>query len=155
MISKYLKNYNADELVQLDNALSLARTKVKSDVPTNTVKDLGEVLQHMSENTDAKGDSAKMSARLNGSQLAHRVYKYLLTQYSAKQLQNTYYTMDNRVFDEPDVAFYPDIYNRFKSPTDAMNYLLEEGLPIWLVKSGSNYPLEHFTYRKAELLFDL
>lgn len=96
-----------------------------------------------------------MSARLNGSQLAHRVYKYLLTQYSAEQLQNTYYTMDTWVFAEPDVAFYPDIENRFKAPTDAMNYLLEEGLPIWLVKSGSNYPLEHFTYRKAELLFDL
>lgn len=96
-----------------------------------------------------------MSSRLNGSQLAHRVYKYLLTKYSAEQLQNTYYTMDTRVFSEPDVAFYPDIENRFKSPTDAMNYLLEEGLPIWLVKPGSNYPLEHFTYRKAELLFDL
>ena len=96
-----------------------------------------------------------MSTRLNGSQLAHRVYKYLLTQYSAEQLQNTYYTMDTRVFAESDVAFYPDIEKRFKSPTAAMNYLLEEGLPIWLVQSGSNYPLEHFTYRKAKLLFDL
>lgn len=96
-----------------------------------------------------------MSARLNGSQLAHRVYKYLLTQYAPEQLANTYYTTDVRVFDEPSVAFYPDIENRFKAPTDAMNYLLEEGLPIWLVKSGFNYPLEHFTYRKAELLFDL
>ena len=96
-----------------------------------------------------------MSALLNGSQLSNRVYKYLLTQYSAEQLQNTYYTMDTRVFAESDVAFYPDIENRFKSPTDAMNYLLEEGLPIWLVKSGANYPLEYFTYRKAELLFDL
>ena len=96
-----------------------------------------------------------MSAHLNASQLAKQVYKYLLIQYSAKQLRNTYYTTDTLVFDEPDVAFYPDIENRFKTPTDAMTYLLEEGLPIWLVKSGSNYPLEHFTYRKAELLFDL
>lgn len=96
-----------------------------------------------------------MSARLNASQLAHRVYKYLLTQYSAEQLQSTYYTTDTRVFDDPAVAFYPDIENKFKAPTDAMNYLLEEGLPIWLVKSGSNYPLAHFTYRKAELLFGL
>ena len=96
-----------------------------------------------------------MSARLNASQLAHRVYRYLLVQYSAEQLQNTYYTMDTRAFDDPDVAFYPDIENRFKTPTDAMTYLLEEGLPIWLVKSGSNYPLEHFTYHKAELLFAL
>lgn len=96
-----------------------------------------------------------MSARLTASQLAHRVYQYLLVQYSAEQLQNTYYTMDTRVFDDPDVAFYPDIENRFKTPTDAMSYLLKEGLPIWLVKSGTNYPLEHFTYRKAELLFAL
>ena len=96
-----------------------------------------------------------MSARLTASQLAHRVYRYLLVQYSAEQLQNTYYTMDMRVFSDPDVAFYPDIENRFKTPTDAMTYLLEEGLPIWLVKSGTNYPLEHFTYRKAELLFAL
>lgn len=96
-----------------------------------------------------------MSARLTASQLAHRVYRYLLVQYSAEQLQNTYYTMDTRAFDDPDVAFYPDIENRFKTPTEAMAYLLEEGLPIWLVKSGTNYPLEHFTYRKAELLFAL
>lgn len=96
-----------------------------------------------------------MSARLTASQLAHRVYGYLLVQYSAEQLQHTYYTMDTRVFDDPDVAFYPDIENRFKTPTDAMSYLLNEGLPIWLVKSGTNYPLEHFTYRKAELLFAL
>ena len=96
-----------------------------------------------------------MSVHLTASQLAHRVYRYLLVQYSAEQLQNTYYTMDTRVVDDPDVAFYPDIENRFKTPTDAMTYLLEEGLPIWLVKSGTNYPLEHFTYRKAELLFAL
>lgn len=96
-----------------------------------------------------------MSACLTASQLAHRVYRYLLVQYSAEQLQNTYYAMDTRVFADPDVAFYPDIENRFKTPTDAMTYLLEEGLPIWLVKSGTNYPLEHFTYRKAELLFAL
>lgn len=155
MIRLYLKNYKPAELVQLYNALSLTRTMVKADVQTNTAKDLDEVLQYMFGYMDVKGDSAKMSACLNGSQLAHRVYKYLLTQYSAEQLQNTYYTMDTRVFDDPDVAFYPDIENRFKTPTDAMTYLLEEGLPIWLVKSGTNYPLEHFTYRKAELLFAL
>lgn len=38
-----------------------------------------------------------MSERLTASQLAHRVYRYLLVQYSAEQLQNTYYTMDTRV----------------------------------------------------------
>lgn len=59
MIRLYLKNYKPAELVQLYNALSLARTMVKADVSTNTVKDLDEVLQYMSGYMDAKGDSAK------------------------------------------------------------------------------------------------
>lgn len=59
MIRLYLKNYKPAELVQLYNALSLARTMVKSDVSTNTVKDLDEVLQYVSGYMDAKGDSAK------------------------------------------------------------------------------------------------
>ena len=59
MIRLYLKSYKPAELVQLYNALSLVRTMVKSDVPTNTVKDLDEVLQYMSGYMDGKGDSAK------------------------------------------------------------------------------------------------
>lgn len=59
MIRLYLKNYKPAELVQLYNALSLARTMVKADVQTNTVKDLDEVLQYMSGYMDGKGDSVK------------------------------------------------------------------------------------------------
>lgn len=59
MIRLYLKNYKPAELVQLYNALALARTMVKADVPTNTAKDLDEVLQYISGYMDAKGDSAK------------------------------------------------------------------------------------------------
>lgn len=59
MIRLYLKNYKPAELVQLYNALLLARTMAKADVSTNTVKDLDEVLQYMSGYMDAKGDSAK------------------------------------------------------------------------------------------------
>ena len=59
MIRLYLKNYKPAELVQMYNALSLARTMVKADVSTNTVKDLDEVLQYISGYIDAKGDSAK------------------------------------------------------------------------------------------------
>lgn len=59
MIRLYLKNYKPAELVQLYNALSLARTAVKADVLTNTAKDLDEVLQYISGYMDAKGDSAK------------------------------------------------------------------------------------------------
>lgn len=59
MIRLYLKNYKPAELVQLYNALSLARAMVKADVPTNTAKDFDEVLQYISGYMDAKGDSAK------------------------------------------------------------------------------------------------
>ena len=59
MIRLYLNNYKPAELVQLYNALLLARTMVKADVPTNTAKDLDEVLQYISGYMDAKGDSAK------------------------------------------------------------------------------------------------
>lgn len=59
MIRLYLKNYKPDEVVQLYNALSLARTMVKADVLTNTAKDLDESLQYISGYIDAKGDSAK------------------------------------------------------------------------------------------------
>lgn len=59
MIRLYLKNYKPAELVQLYNALLLARTMVKADVPTNTAKDLDEVLLYISGYMDAKGDSAK------------------------------------------------------------------------------------------------
>lgn len=59
MIRLYLKNYKPVELVQLYNALSLARTMVKTDVSINMVKDLDEVLHYISGYMDAKGDSAK------------------------------------------------------------------------------------------------
>lgn len=59
MIRLYLKSYKPIELVQLYNALSLARTMVKADVTPNTAKDMDEALQYISGYTDAKGDSAK------------------------------------------------------------------------------------------------
>ena len=59
MIRLYLKNYKPAELVQLYNALSLARITVKADVPTNTEKDLDGALQYISGYMDAKGDSSK------------------------------------------------------------------------------------------------
>ena len=59
MIRLYLKNYKAAELVQLYNALSLARSVVKADIPTNPAQDLDEILQYLSGYMDAKGDSKK------------------------------------------------------------------------------------------------
>lgn len=59
MIRLYLNNYKPAELVQLYNALLLARTMVKADVLANTAKDLDEALQYMSGYMDAKGGSGK------------------------------------------------------------------------------------------------
>ena len=59
MIKLYLDNYKSFELVQLYNALSLARIIVEADVSTNTLKDLDEALQFMSRYIDAKGGFAK------------------------------------------------------------------------------------------------
>ena len=54
MIRLYLKNYRSAELVQLYNALSLARSSVVSDTPTNTSKDLDELLVYLSGYMDGK-----------------------------------------------------------------------------------------------------
>ena len=54
MIRLYLKNYRLAELVQLYNALSLARSAVLSDTPTNPSKDLDELLVYLSGYMDGK-----------------------------------------------------------------------------------------------------
>lgn len=59
MIRLYLNNYKPAELVQLYNALSLARNTVKADITTNPANDLDEVLQYLSGYMDAKGDYVK------------------------------------------------------------------------------------------------
>lgn len=59
MIRLYLKTYKPVELVQLYNALSLARSAVKSAIPTNVSKDLDEILVYLSGYMDAKGESSK------------------------------------------------------------------------------------------------
>ena len=54
MIRLYLKNYRPAELVQLYNALSLARSTVVTDIPTNPSKDLDELLVYLSGYIDGK-----------------------------------------------------------------------------------------------------
>ena len=55
MIRLYLKNYRPVELVQLYNALSLARSTVAADTPTNPSNDLDELLVYLSGYIDGKG----------------------------------------------------------------------------------------------------
>lgn len=59
MIRLYLKAYKAAELVQLYNALFLARSVVKADVPTHPAADFDEILSYLSGYMDVKGDSGK------------------------------------------------------------------------------------------------
>ena len=64
-----------------------------------------------------------------------------------------YFCMDLRQFDEPSIAFYPDTDNRFRSGIEALEYMFEEGLPIWLVRSSTNFPQNYYTIGKLELMF--
>lgn len=48
MIRLYLKNYKSAELVQLYNALTLARTAVTSPVPSHVISDLDEIMVYLS-----------------------------------------------------------------------------------------------------------
>ncbi len=59
MIRLYLKNYKSVELVQLYNALSLARAAMASPVPSHVTSDLDEIMVYLSGYMDAKGESAK------------------------------------------------------------------------------------------------
>lgn len=56
MIRLYLNNYRPAELVQLYNALSLARSSVPADIPSNPIKDLDELLVYLSGYMDGKDD---------------------------------------------------------------------------------------------------
>lgn len=64
-----------------------------------------------------------------------------------------YFCMDLRHSDDPLIAFYPDIDNRFRNGIEALEYMLEEGLPIWLVRSHTNYPQNYYTIDKLEVMF--
>ena len=54
MIRLYLKNYRSAEVVQLYDALSLARSTVVADVHSNPFKDLDELLVYLSGYMDGK-----------------------------------------------------------------------------------------------------
>ena len=59
MIRLYLKNYKPVELVQLYNALTVARAAVSSPAPSNVASDLDEIKVYLSGYIDAKGGPAK------------------------------------------------------------------------------------------------
>lgn len=49
---------------------------------------------------------------------------------------------------------FPDYDETFITELAAMSYLLDTGLPVWVI-GESGYPYEVLTYSKLELLFDL
>lgn len=57
MIRLYLRNYKPLELVQLYNALQMARSQLAG--AGNHVKDLDEALTYITGYMDAKGDTGK------------------------------------------------------------------------------------------------
>ena len=54
MIRLYLKDYCSAELIQLYNALEIARSTVVADAFKNTAKDLDEILVYLSGYMDGK-----------------------------------------------------------------------------------------------------
>lgn len=48
---------------------------------------------------------------------------------------------------------YPDMSAQFDTQLDAVKYLLETGLPIWLVHKPSGLVVDVYTYPKFELIF--
>lgn len=59
MIRLYLKNYKPVELVQLYNALTVARAAVSSPAPSHVASDLDETMIYLFGYMDAKGEFAK------------------------------------------------------------------------------------------------
>ena len=59
VIRLYLKAYKPVELVQLYNALTVARAAVSSPAPSHVASDLDEIMVYLSGYMDAKGDSVK------------------------------------------------------------------------------------------------
>lgn len=85
--------------------------------------------------------------------LLYAIQDYEL-EFNPKFTPGTYFwCMDMHMFDDPAIAFYPDIDNRFRTGIQALEYMFEEGLPIWLVRSHTNTPQDYFTTDKLELLF--
>ena len=87
------------------------------------------------------------------SRLLTAIQSYELDSDERNKPGTYYYCMDTRVCEDFAIAFYPDCENRFTSGIAALEYLFEEGLPIWLVRSRTNYPQDYFTFDKLELLF--
>lgn len=59
VIRLYLKNYKPVELVQLYNALTVARAAVLSLAPSHVASDLDEIMVYLSGYMDAKRESTK------------------------------------------------------------------------------------------------
>lgn len=47
----------------------------------------------------------------------------------------------------------PDMSTQFDTQLDAVKYLLETGLPIWLVHKPTGLPVDVWTYSKFEFIF--
>lgn len=64
-----------------------------------------------------------------------------------------YFCRDLRQFDDPSIAFYPNIDKRFRDGIEALEYMFKEGLPIWLVRTRTNFPQNYYTIDKVETMF--
>lgn len=96
-----------------------------------------------------------MSSRLTPIELSNKVFDYLSTYYPPETLNKAHWCMNIPFNGRPRVAYRPDTDNMFPSCICAMEYVLEEGLPVWVVADKTYYPLDVFSFGKLELLFNV
>lgn len=76
---------------------------------------------------------------------------YLEQLFPSVVVKDSAWYMDTNVADGS--INYPDMSNQFDEQKDAIEYLINEGLPIWLVSRCSGLPVDVFTLAKYEFIF--
>ena len=73
-------------------------------------------------------------------------YKFWLVFYSAKTKEDILETMDAE-------CYFSFLFNSKYELHKDLEYMFEEGLPIWLVRSHTNFPQNYYTIDKLETMF--
>ena len=76
---------------------------------------------------------------------------YLEQLYPTEVVKGAAWYMDTNEVDG--TIHYPDMSNQFDTQKDAIEYLLNEGSPIWLVSRCGGLPVDVFTFAKYEFIF--
>lgn len=92
-----------------------------------------------------------MSFQPSMKTLSDAMSYYIEQLFPVEVVKDAAWYMDSNTVD--DSISYPDMSNQFGEQKDAIEYLLNEGLPIWLVSRRSGLPVDVFTLAKYEFIF--